>query len=562
MLRLAASSARRRRAAAGFGPPAGSRPHRPSADGAGQLLLAARSFAAGPPPPNLPPLLSGSVRASVERWVTGLRAGPRPTVPAPPPSNSPTVAPGVLAALPARLPAWVRARLATAPPSGWAPSPGRWLPAEWTIRPAFPARRAILGALNTTEAGRFIQATLPRAVAAAVALPTSTLALPAPPRPAPPLSYDAASAGRLAIFMLALAAGGGAARVAHRALLALRSAALAALALAAAAWRAAALAGRTLYLAALFTPVLVRASASLDHPPGHPARAAWAAALTACLEAAGPAFIKWGQWAATRADLFPPDVCSALEKLHSQAPAHGWAVTEAAIREAFGCADVVDLFDHFPPTPVASGSIGQVYRATLSREGGRRAGLDPGTPVAVKVRHPGVEAAIARDFAIMMAAAKTAVALSPSLAAARADETLAQFEAPLREQVDLGREAVHLHQFGYNFRSRPAVRFPQPVYPLVSEAVLVETFEEGAPIGPYVEAGPAGPYGTALAELGTRTVISMVSCGRERGACGKGGGGRAMESGGRTSRAARAPPLSLSHAVLFPLFSLSLSHSH
>ena len=36
------------------------------------------------------------------------------------------------------------------------------------------------------------------------------------------------------------------------------------------------------------------------------------------LEAAGPAFIKWGQWAATRHDLFPPDLCAELEHLHTQ----------------------------------------------------------------------------------------------------------------------------------------------------------------------------------------------------------------------------------------------------
>lgn len=39
------------------------------------------------------------------------------------------------------------------------------------------------------------------------------------------------------------------------------------------------------------------------------------------LEAAGPAFIKWGQWAATRHDLFPPDFCAILEHLHTQVPA-------------------------------------------------------------------------------------------------------------------------------------------------------------------------------------------------------------------------------------------------
>lgn len=34
----------------------------------------------------------------------------------------------------------------------------------------------------------------------------------------------------------------------------------------------------------------------------------------------GPAFIKWGQWAATRPDVFPADVCEALSRLHMQVP--------------------------------------------------------------------------------------------------------------------------------------------------------------------------------------------------------------------------------------------------
>jgi hypothetical protein len=55
------------------------------------------------------------------------------------------------------------------------------------------------------------------------------------------------------------------------------------------------------------------------------------------LELAGPAFIKWGQWAATRHDLFPPDFCSELEKLHTQAPGHALPHTERAVREVGSC---------------------------------------------------------------------------------------------------------------------------------------------------------------------------------------------------------------------------------
>ena len=120
--------------------------------------------------------------------------------------------------------------------------------------------------------------------------------------------------------------------------------------------------------------------------------------------------------------------------------------------------------------------------------------------------------AVARDFGIMMTAAALATALLPSLREMRLDETLRQFEAPLREQVDLSREADHLWQFVFNFRDRPDVRFPQPVFPLVSPSVLVETFEEGGPIGDHVAAGPAGRHGAALAAIGSAAVLRMLLC--------------------------------------------------
>ena len=38
----------------------------------------------------------------------------------------------------------------------------------------------------------------------------------------------------------------------------------------------------------------------------------------------GAAFIKWGQWSATREDMFPPELCHVLAELHDQAPVHSW----------------------------------------------------------------------------------------------------------------------------------------------------------------------------------------------------------------------------------------------
>ena len=40
-------------------------------------------------------------------------------------------------------------------------------------------------------------------------------------------------------------------------------------------------------------------------------------------------------------------------------------------------------------------------------------------------------------------------------------------------QIDLAREASNLQRFNFNFRRTDHVRFPMPIYPLVSSDVLV-----------------------------------------------------------------------------------------
>ena len=51
---------------------------------------------------------------------------------------------------------------------------------------------------------------------------------------------------------------------------------------------------------------------------------------------AGATFIKLAQWASTRPDFFPPELCTILSELQTSTPAHSPAVTQAQLREAFG----------------------------------------------------------------------------------------------------------------------------------------------------------------------------------------------------------------------------------
>ena len=73
------------------------------------------------------------------------------------------------------------------------------------------------------------------------------------------------------------------------------------------------------------------------------------------------AFIKWGQWASTRSDMFPDLLCHELEQLQTSAPKHSWSFSEKMMESSLGLpADaLMDVFDDFDKEPLASGSIAQ-----------------------------------------------------------------------------------------------------------------------------------------------------------------------------------------------------------
>jgi aarF domain-containing kinase len=283
-----------------------------------------------------------------------------------------------------------------------------------------------------------------------------------------------------------------------------------------------ALAARGLYLLALFSPVVLGAPLAFYFGLG---RERWTQLLVWTLERAGvslfgldvavrrfgqqqqqrqdskptshlypphthnppqPAFIKWAQWMSSRPDLLPADVCVALERLQSAAPAHAPAYSVAAVEAAFR-RPLSEVFSAWEWAPVASGSIAQIHRAALAPGAAAACGVEAGTVVAVKVRHPGVDDLMLRDFALMQRAAAAAGRV-PGLKALRLDESVRQFGGPLREQLDLSVEAAHLERFAHNFRRWRNVVFPRPIHPLVTPDVLVESFESGSAINGYVSA--------------------------------------------------------------------------
>ncbi|KAG8834564.1 hypothetical protein FRC17_008398 [Serendipita sp. 399] len=130
---------------------------------------------------------------------------------------------------------------------------------------------------------------------------------------------------------------------------------------------------RFLHLVFIFSPVIITAPMLyLGVPESKHGGERWGAIwwydmLTKRMQAAGPTFIKLAQWAASRRDLFPIELCNRLGSLHSTTKPHPLSHTISVVENVFS-RPFIDVFESFDPTPIGSGAIAQVYRATLRED--------------------------------------------------------------------------------------------------------------------------------------------------------------------------------------------------
>ena len=86
----------------------------------------------------------------------------------------------------------------------------------------------------------------------------------------------------------------------------------------------------------------------------------------------GPTFVKLGQIASTRGDLYPPEFTKELESLQDNVPPFDFNLVNDVVNK--------DIFKYFDEIPFKSASIGQVHKATLKN----------GKKVVVKLKRPDI----------------------------------------------------------------------------------------------------------------------------------------------------------------------------
>jgi ubiquinone biosynthesis protein len=217
------------------------------------------------------------------------------------------------------------------------------------------------------------------------------------------------------------------------------------------------------------------------------------------LEELGPSFVKLGQLMSTRADLLPADVISELKRLQDNVPPLPFSEMRPAIEDELG-APIGELFSSFDEQPLASASIGQVYRAQLKTEDGEVA-------VVVKAQRPNVARTIDRDIDLLYLFARAIERSIPEARAYTPVGMVEEFDRAIRAELDFAQEADNAERFTQNFADLTTVRFPKVYRQVSSRKAITLGYFDGQNV---FDAVAQGASAERIAKNAVQIVVKMI----------------------------------------------------
>ena len=201
--------------------------------------------------------------------------------------------------------------------------------------------------------------------------------------------------------------------------------------------------------------------------------------LATALEKLGPAYIKLGQFLATRPDVFGVEAATDLSRLKDKLPPFSMKRARLALIEEFGQDETEHLFTQLSE-PVAAASIAQVHKMKLD-----------GRFKAIKILRPGVETVIHRELRAMKRAARTVEKRSVT---SRRMEPVAFVEtvaASMQKELDLRLEAGGVDEMRELSIKDGSYIIPAVDWERSSRRILTTDWVEGIPLtSPEALTGP------------------------------------------------------------------------
>ncbi len=182
----------------------------------------------------------------------------------------------------------------------------------------------------------------------------------------------------------------------------------------------------------------------------------------------GPCFIKLGQALSTRPDLVRQDWLTELTNLQDNLPPFEHKIALKIIEDELGL-PANELFDDFPDEPIASASLGIVYKAKTKNN----------NLCAVKVQRPNLYFLIRRDIVILKILAISFGSFLPLNIGVGIGEIIDEFGKALFNEIDYEQEGKNALKFADFFKSNPNVFIPKLEKDFSSKRVITTSWIEG-----------------------------------------------------------------------------------
>jgi ubiquinone biosynthesis protein len=217
------------------------------------------------------------------------------------------------------------------------------------------------------------------------------------------------------------------------------------------------------------------------------------------LQELGPTFIKLGQVLSTRPDIIPDVYIKELKRLQDDVTPFSFETVKSQIEEELGF-DLSHTFKSFDETPLASASIGQVHRATLTN----------GQEVVVKVRRPDIDKIITVDLEIILNLTRLVEKHIPETRIYDPVGKVEEFAEAMHKELNFTREGFNIDKFRQNFEGDNTIYVPKVFWEATTQKVLTIEYISGYKITQLNKIAEHGLDTSKIAENGAKAIMKQI----------------------------------------------------
>ena len=185
------------------------------------------------------------------------------------------------------------------------------------------------------------------------------------------------------------------------------------------------------------------------------------------IEEMGPVYVKFGQMLSNRKDILPEEMITELQKLQDDVEVEKVDVKNKMNLE-LGI-EIDDYFEEIEEEPMASASIGQVFKGRLKN----------GEKVVVKIQRENIKPVVEIDLEIMKNLAKTLENYYEDIKKMNIGNIVESFEKMLNEELSLNNELRNMQRFANNFKEDDRIHVPAVYKQLSNDRILTMEMIEG-----------------------------------------------------------------------------------